>query len=149
MLMATKLRRRVTYLDDLLPIKSHYNMIMGSCKITQQTNTIISPLPQCLWPANFTGWRLTLRDSDPQSQMMLWSRGLAKPCDKLNPLDLQHHSAHSNLTSQDTNLPWGLLPIKSHNLLLTWSCKITWQTKTFTSPTVLGLWPPKTDRSLT
>ena len=33
-----------------------------------------------------------------------------------------------------------LLPIKSHDLLVMWSCDITWQTKTIISPLPLDLW---------
>ena len=33
----------------------------------------------------------------------------------------------------ETNLE-GLLPVKSQDPLITWSCNITWQTKTITSP---------------
>ena len=46
--MATKLGRMITYLDGLLPIKSHDPLITCSCKI-------ISPIPQCLWPPNLAG----------------------------------------------------------------------------------------------
>ena len=36
----------------------------------------------------------------------------------------------------------GLLSIKSHDLLNTWSCKITWQIKTFISPLPQCIWQP-------
>ena len=48
--MANKLSRIVTYLDGLLPRKSHDPYITWSCKIMWETTTIISPLRQCLWP---------------------------------------------------------------------------------------------------
>ena len=31
----------------------------GSCEITSQTNTIISPIPECLWSPNLTEWAST------------------------------------------------------------------------------------------
>ena len=41
MLMATKLRKVVTYLEGLLPIKSCEKMITWPCEITLQIKTII------------------------------------------------------------------------------------------------------------
>ena len=37
--------------------------------------------------------------------------------------------------------PYGLLPIKSHDALIWWSCEITWQTKNIKSPLPHCLWP--------
>ena len=54
--MATRLGRMVTFLDVLLPIKSHDSLIMWPCEITWQTKTTISPLSECLWPPNLAGW---------------------------------------------------------------------------------------------
>ena len=54
--MTTKLGKMITYLQGLLPIKSHEALIVWSCKITWQTKTTISPLPQNLMPTNFAGW---------------------------------------------------------------------------------------------
>ena len=51
--MAIKLGRMITDADDgLLPINSHDSLITWFCKITWQTNIIISSLPQWLWPPN-------------------------------------------------------------------------------------------------
>ena len=38
-----------------------------------------------------------------------------------------------------TSLEWPL-PIKSHDHIITWSCKITWQTKIITNPLTQRLW---------
>ena len=46
--MTTKLGRMVTYLEGLLPIKSHDPLILCCSKITWQTKSIIPPLPHCL-----------------------------------------------------------------------------------------------------
>ena len=40
----------------------------------------------------------------------------------------------------------GLLPIKSHDSLITWSCKIIWKTKIITSSLLQCLWPPNLTR---
>ena len=52
--LATKLDSLVTYIEGLLAIKSHDPAITQSCKITWQIKNI-SPLPQYLWPPNFSG----------------------------------------------------------------------------------------------
>ena len=46
--MATKLGKVLSYHGGLLLIKRHDPLIKWSWKITWQTKTIISPLPQCL-----------------------------------------------------------------------------------------------------
>ena len=50
--MATKISSMVTYLNGLLPIRSHDCFIAWSHKIMWQTKSIMSPLPQCLWQSN-------------------------------------------------------------------------------------------------
>ena len=45
-----KTGRMITYLDEFLPIKLHHSFITWSCEVMWQTKTIISPLPQSLWP---------------------------------------------------------------------------------------------------
>ena len=46
--MVHKFGRMITYLEELLPIKSHDTFITWSYKITWQNETIISPLSQYL-----------------------------------------------------------------------------------------------------
>ena len=70
--------------DGNLPwwtIKSHDPLITWFYEITWQTKTIISPLPQNLWPPNLTGWWLTLRGSYPWCYSTLWSRGFVRSRD--------------------------------------------------------------------
>ena len=69
--IATKLGVLITYLDGLLPIKSLDPLIVWSCQITWQTKSIISPIPQCLWPPNLAGWYLILRGSYRYSHLIL------------------------------------------------------------------------------
>ena len=52
-----------------------------SCSST--IRSIISPLPQCLWPPNLAVWWITMRSSHPWSHMTLWSRGRSRLREKL------------------------------------------------------------------
>ena len=61
--MATKLGGVVTYLERLLPIKSHGYIFKCSCEITWQTKIIIHPLSQCLCLPNLAGWGYTMTSS--------------------------------------------------------------------------------------
>ena len=53
--IATKLDKLLACRDLPLPIMLLRRLITWSCKITQQTKTIISSLPQYLWPQNQVG----------------------------------------------------------------------------------------------
>ena len=75
--MATKRGRKITYLNGLLPITSHDPLITWSC-ITWQTKTIISSLPQYLWPLNLAGLWLIMREFYPWSCTNLRSSGFCK-----------------------------------------------------------------------
>ena len=75
--------RMVTYLEELLSIKSDEALIMRSCEINRETRTIISLLPKFLWPAKLTGCWLTLSCSHPWTYSSLWSGALARLRDKL------------------------------------------------------------------
>ena len=46
--VANKHGMMITYLDGLLAIKAHGPVVTWSCKITQQTKTMIFAMPQCL-----------------------------------------------------------------------------------------------------
>ena len=46
--MATKLGRLVTYYEGFPPIISHDFLITWSCRITRQTELILTPLPEWL-----------------------------------------------------------------------------------------------------
>ena len=60
-LMATKRGRVVTYIEGLLPIKSHEPSIAWPWKITWKIKNI-SPLLQCSWPPNLAGWLHTMKE---------------------------------------------------------------------------------------
>ena len=75
--MATITDKIVTYLDGLLPIKSHGPFIRWSCKVTWQTKTIISQQ----WSPNLSDWWLTLKVSYLLSHMDLenaWSHEITR-----------------------------------------------------------------------
>ena len=90
--MATKHGRMVT-LEKLLLIKLYDRLIMWSCKITWQTKTSISPLPQYLRPF----LRLTLRGSFPLRKIALKLRCLARSRNKLKTC-LHYHNAYEQQT---------------------------------------------------
>ena len=83
--VVTKLGRMVTYHEGLPSIISHDLLITWSCEIIWQTKSIISPVPQYLWPQNLVGWWLTLRGSYRYSHLTFWLCGLAWSRDKLKP----------------------------------------------------------------
>ena len=89
--LTTKLGRMVSYLNGLLPIKSYEFLITWSCETTWKTKTIISIIPQCLWPPNLAGWWVTLTGYYLKSYSTLWSLGLARSRDKLKPLNLKYY----------------------------------------------------------
>ena len=66
----------MTCVKGLIPIESYGPLIIRSCMISWQIETIMSPLPQCLWPPNLEGWWSTLKGSFPLSLMALKWRGL-------------------------------------------------------------------------
>ena len=139
--LATKLGKMVTCFDKLLPIKSYDPLIPWSCEITWHTKTITSPLPQCLWPPNLTSWWLTLRGSYPQRYSTIWSRGLTRSLDKLKQLYLYYHDAYCHQTWSCVTYHEGIPLIKSHDDIIKWSWKFTWQTKNIIYPLPQYLWP--------
>ena len=75
--MATKYDRMMTYLKWLLPVKLPEPLVSWSCKITWQTKTIISLLPQCPQPQNLGGWLVTYHELLPpmksHNHLITWS----------------------------------------------------------------------------
>ena len=133
--MATKM---VTYLDGFLQRKSHDPLIMWPCDIKLQTKTIVSSLLQCLWPPILAGWWLTLRCSYSLCYSILWSRGPERSRDNKN------HYISTATTPLASKLDRGETYLKG--VPLTWSSKITRQTKTIISPLPQCLWPSNLTR---
>ena len=83
-----KLDKIMIYLKGLLPTNLPDPLVTWFSKITLQTKTTTSSLPQCLWPVKFAGWWLTMRVFHPESHMTLWSRDHVRSRDNQNPLYL-------------------------------------------------------------
>ena len=128
--MATKLDRIVTYLDGILPIKSHDSFITWSWEIMLQTKTTISPIPQCLWPPNLVGRWLTLSGSHPQSYLNIDHLVLLNQVTNWKHYIFHYCIAYDHQTWQ------------SCDSFITWSWEIMLQTKTTISPIPQCLWPP-------
>ena len=128
--IATKLCRMVTYRDGPLPLKSIDHLITWSCKVTWQTKIIISLLQQRFWPPNLAGWKLTLMASCLKS--------LIKPLITLS-CEITWQTMATRRDKMAVYLD-KLLPIKSHDPLITWFYKIMWQTKIISSLPQC-LWP--------
>ena len=128
--MATKLGRTVTYFERLLTIKSFYPLITWSCKVTWQTKIIIFPQPECLW---LQTW---------QNNDLPWWVPTYKVTSTFDHMVLQDHVTMSMATKLARMVIYldRLLIIKSCKTLITWSCKVMWQTKTITSLLQECLW---------
>ena len=123
-----KLGKMVTYLDRLLPVKSHDVLITWFWKITWQPKIIISLLPQCLWRPNLTSWWFAMRGFYWYCFSILCSRDLARSHNRLKSLYFNYLNIYSHKTRQDTDLPW--LPLSISQMAITTRlCEITWQTK--------------------
>ena len=120
-IMDTKCGKMLSYLDELLPIKSHD--------------------PKKSLPANLASRWLAMMDFHP-CYSSFWSCGLARPCDKLKPLYLQYHNIYCHKARQDGYSCLDcLLPTKSYDHIITSFCEITWQTKNIVYPLAQCLWP--------
>ena len=69
----TRLGRMVIYLEGLIPIELPHTFVTWPSKITGQTKTVISPLPQSLWPLNLAGWWLTMKGSHSFTHGVTWA----------------------------------------------------------------------------
>ena len=134
--MATKLVRMLTYLDDLLPIKSHDPLIMWSCKIPWQTKIILSSLSYCLWPPNVTSHKLTWSFD----YVVLWDRVTTENCYIFTTTAPMTTKLGKLVTFYE-----GILSTMLLHPLVTWSYKITWEAKTIISPLPRYLWPQNRD----
>ena len=116
---------------------------ISTAAIVKETNSFNkSPIPQCLWLPNLAGWWGTL---------LALSHKVTQP---FGHVVLQDHVTNQNHYICTTTLPittklgtmvnyvGGFLTIKPHDPFNTWSCWITWLTKTIISPLPQYLWPP-------
>ena len=125
MLMATKRGRVMTYLGWLLPIRSHDHIITWSCNITWQTKIITYPLIKCIciWLSVLAEWGYTVRSFLPQAIVNYFSCCITTTT---RPMATKRGKVVTYYKK--------LQPVKSHNLLNTWSHEVTWLIKNILSP---------------
>ena len=122
--MVTKLRRMVSYLEELLPIKSYDASILWSCKVMWQTK-IITPPPECLGPV--------VLPIKSHYSLITWS------------LEIMWQTNHYifNTTVLIVHQTWQIVDFKLLEAVVRWSCKITWQTQTIIQSQIQSLGPTK------
>ena len=74
--------KRWGYTKELPSIKSQGPLITWSCKFAWQIRSVISLLPQGLWPPNLVRWWLSTRSFHLESPAILWTRYHAWSHDK-------------------------------------------------------------------
>ena len=139
--LATKLRRMVTYLNGLLPIRSNNCLITWSCKVTLQTKIIIftTRVPLATKLCRMVTYLNGLLPIKSNNCLITWSCKITLQT-KIIIFTTRVPMA-TKLGRMVTYLD-GLLPIKSHDPFIIWSCGITWQSK-YISPLSQCLSPPK------
>ena len=113
--MVTKLGRVVTYHEDLPHIKLHDSSLSWLYEVTWQIKSIISPLSQCLWLQNLSGWWNIARSSQPSICMTPQWAGLVRSCNKLSELYLHLEKTQAHQTNPGADLPW-----ETPTLKVTW-----------------------------
>ena len=102
----------------------------------------ISPVPQCLWLPRMAGWWVTMTGPHSQSFSTLWLHGLARSHEKYNHYIFTTVVPMATKFGRTVTYLGGLPPIKLLDPSVTWSCKITWQTKIIISALPQCLWSP-------
>ena len=107
------------------------SMITGSHEVTWLIKNDISPLPRGTWLPYLTRWRFTVKGHHPLSLLTLWSRDQVTSYHVTDKKRYISTSARPMATKlgRVVGSNAGFLSIKSHNLLMTWSHKVTWQMK--------------------
>ena len=102
-----------------------------------------SPIPKVKWHFDHVAlwWMLNYLNALQAIKSHALITGLARSGYKLKPLYLHYHCVSIPPSLAGWWLNW--LPcIKFLHPLVTWSCKIRWQTKGITSPLPHCQWPP-------
>ena len=120
----------VTYREELPLINSNNPLNIWLRKVAWKIKNT-SPLSQCLWSQNLSGWWDTAKSSHPYICMTPQWSGLAKLCYKLiiitrRPMDTKLGKV---LTYRES-----LPPLKPHDSLITWLAWGLVTIWTFTSP---------------
>ena len=128
------------------PIKSHEPWIKGSCEVTWLNETIISPLPQCLWRPKFAEVWLTMR---VPTHKVTWSYNQVVCWDHVTNQNHYISTTTKRVAAKlgrvgiyDLKLPF----ITSCNPLITCSFQVTRIIRSVISLPQQGLWPPKLGR---
>ena len=114
--MATKSGKMMTYLVRLLPINSDNSLIKFSFMTMWQTETIISLLPQCIWPPILQDGGIT------------WGVHSHKVAWLLNYVILLYHVINHDQQIWQGGVTHNgeLRPLQSHDPSVTCSCEVTW-----------------------
>ena len=118
--MAIKFGRILTYINELVPIKSYDTLITWSCEIPFQIKTFISPPTQCLWPPNMVRCWHTFRGLliiNSFNALIMWSCKVTWQ----KHISATRVSMATKLGRMITYLD-RLLPIKGYDPLITWFC---------------------------
>ena len=132
--MATKYGRLVNFDGKLLPVMLLHLLVMQSWEIIWQTKTIISLLPQYVWPQNVADGDclLPIKYND---HIITWFCQIMWQSKNISPLP-------QCLWTQNL-AAWLILTdfyLVSHDFITTWSCEITWQTKIILYPLTQYPW---------
>ena len=110
-----------------------HTMITWLHEVTWLIKNNISPLPWGLWLPHLTMWRFIVNDHHALSHFTLWSRDHVITW-QMKTLCLNFCKNMATKLDRVVGFIAGVLPIKSHNLLMTWSHKVTWQMKNAINP---------------
>ena len=114
--MATKSGKMMTYLLGLIPINSDNSLIKFSFVTMWQTETILSLLPQCIWPPILQDGGIT------------WGVHSHKVAWLLNYVILLYHVINHDQQIWQGGVTHNgeLRPLQSHDPSVTCSCEVTW-----------------------
>ena len=140
--MATKLGTTVTYLEELLIIKSYNGLIAWYCEVTWQTKIILYALTECLWPPirqdDNLSWLAPTHRVPWLFDYVFFSDHVTNQNYCISTVTVLMATKHGRMMTYFE----GFLTIKSHKTLTTWSSKVNWQTETIISPLPKCLWSP-------
>ena len=120
----------------------HDPLTTWSREVTWQVKSLISPIPQSLWPPILTRRWLMMRITQPLCHMTLWPRVTWSHVTKWELSISSSKSSMINKLSRVVTNDQGNSPIVSHDSLTTKSREVTWQTKNKIYSLAQRLWPP-------
>ena len=125
--MATKRGKLVTCHEGLLPIMLLHHLVTWSWEITRETKTIVSALHDTYGYKTWQDGDLPLlhfahKVKWTYNHVVLWDHMTNQK--HMSTTTMHKATKHGRMMAY---LEW-FLPIKSHDCIIMWSCKITWQT---------------------